>query len=62
MKVLKYLNHVYFCLFIVDINKQIRDFEGKLASTSHSFAPHSVFPSSLEAQIMDFTDKIKGLN
>ncbi|XP_059070605.1 uncharacterized protein LOC131860241 [Cryptomeria japonica] len=48
--------------FIAEIDKQIRDFEGKLASISHSFAPHLVFLSSLEAQIIDFTNKIKGLN
>lgn len=48
--------------FTTDIDKQIRDFEGKIASIGHSFAPLSVFPSSLEAQIIDFTNKIKGLN
>lgn len=54
------------CLFLpnftIDIDRPIKYFEGKLASIGHSFSPHSVFPSSLEAQIMDFIDKIKGLN
>lgn len=53
---------LFFPKFIVDIDKQIRDLEGKLAAIGHSFAPHSFFPSSLEAQIMHLTNKIKGLN
>lgn len=48
--------------FTADIDKQIRDLEGKLVSIGHSFPPHLVFPSSLEDQIMDLTNKIKGLN
>lgn len=48
--------------FIADIDKKIRDPEGKLAGIGHSFAPHPVFPSSLEAQIMDLSAKTKALH
>lgn len=51
-----------FSQFTTDIDWKISDLEGKLVGISHSFAPQSVFPSTLEAQISELTDKIKGLN
>lgn len=54
------------CLFLsnftVDIDRQIKYLEGNLSSIGHSFVPQSIFPSSLEAQILDYTNKIKSLN
>lgn len=59
---------IYFksCLilpkFTIDIDKKIREYEGQLVVISQSFAPLSIFTSSLEAQIINLTNKIKRLS
>lgn len=54
------------CLFLpkfsTDTDKKIRDLEGQSTGIAQSFSLYLVFSSTLEAQIMDPTDKIKGLN
>lgn len=62
MKVVKSLIHVsFYPKFTIDIDKKIREYEGQLATISQSLAPLSSFASSLEAQIMNLTNKINNL-
>lgn len=62
MKVVRYMSCLILSKFTRDIDKKIKEYEGQLAAISQPFTPHLVFASSLEAQVMDLTDKIKSLH